>query len=302
VTSSTDTDPHPDVAEISALTEGLLDPDRSAEVRGHLASCALCADVYRSFDEIRGLLGTLPSPARMPADIAGRIEAALAAEALLDSTAPSAVSRETEPDAETRHVSRETAPTPSTPRTEQRSDGHARGSTGPGRRPQTRRRWRAAVFGAACALAAIGLGGVLIQTIDTSDSGSSPNSAAANKPDTQKDSSGLSARGLESRVQKLLSGADTKAAPSNEVGADSNQPMRGSDATVPACVREGIGRADSPIASEQGRYEGAEVYLVVLPHSSDAARVDAYVVDASCAAKTPQGPGDVLLRRVYQRS
>lgn len=78
---------HPDVSEISDLTEGLLSPSRTAEIRRHLGDCALCADVRASLDEIRALLGTLPGPARMPADIAGRIDAALAAEALLDSTA-----------------------------------------------------------------------------------------------------------------------------------------------------------------------------------------------------------------------
>ncbi|MFE2324050.1 hypothetical protein ACFXD5_09055 [Streptomyces sp. NPDC059385] len=77
---------HPDVSEISDLTEGLLSPARTAEIRSHLGDCSLCADVRASLDEIRSLLGTLPGPARMPADIAGRIDAALAAEALLDAT------------------------------------------------------------------------------------------------------------------------------------------------------------------------------------------------------------------------
>ena len=88
MTSTTDTAGHPDVAEISDLTEGLLPPSRTADVRRHLDGCALCADVYASLEEIRGLLGTLPGPPRMPADIAGRIDAALAAEALLNATAP----------------------------------------------------------------------------------------------------------------------------------------------------------------------------------------------------------------------
>nr|WP_308433727.1 zf-HC2 domain-containing protein [Streptomyces hiroshimensis] len=84
----TGTDGHPEVAEISALTEGVLSPARTADVREHLAACELCEDVRSSLDEIRGALGTLPGPPRMPADIAGRIDAALAAEALLDSTTP----------------------------------------------------------------------------------------------------------------------------------------------------------------------------------------------------------------------
>ncbi|NEC16498.1 hypothetical protein G3I34_30370 [Streptomyces sp. SID8014] len=81
---------HPDVAEISDLAEGLLAPPRSGEVRSHLDACALCADVRSSLEEIRGLLGTLPGPIRMPADVAGRIDAALAAEALLGTMEPEA--------------------------------------------------------------------------------------------------------------------------------------------------------------------------------------------------------------------
>jgi hypothetical protein len=87
-TTGSGTDPHPEVAEISDLIEGLLPPGRGADVREHIAGCALCTDVLGSLEEIRGLLGTLPGPQRMPADIAGRIDAALAAEALLDATLP----------------------------------------------------------------------------------------------------------------------------------------------------------------------------------------------------------------------
>ncbi|CAL9496903.1 anti-sigma factor family protein [Streptomyces sp. enrichment culture] len=90
MTSSTDTAGHPDVAEISDLTEGLLPPSRSTDVRRHLEQCELCADVYASLEEIRQALGTLPGPPRMPADVAGRIDAALAAEALLASEADAA--------------------------------------------------------------------------------------------------------------------------------------------------------------------------------------------------------------------
>lgn len=90
MTSTTDMAGHPDVAEISDLSEGILPPPRSADVRRHLDDCELCADVYASLEEIRDLLGTLPGPPRMPADVAGRIDAALAAEALLNATEPEA--------------------------------------------------------------------------------------------------------------------------------------------------------------------------------------------------------------------
>src|SRR5205814_365104 len=74
-------------------------PERAAELRTHLEGCALCAEVRTSLEDIRETLGRLPGPVRMPLDIAGRIDAALAAEAVL-SASPSTesgarVSRET---------------------------------------------------------------------------------------------------------------------------------------------------------------------------------------------------------------
>lgn len=54
MTSTTDMAGHPDVAEISDLTEGLLAPSRTADVRQHLDECELCADVFASLEEIRG--------------------------------------------------------------------------------------------------------------------------------------------------------------------------------------------------------------------------------------------------------
>ena len=166
MTSTTDTAGHPDVAEISDLTEGLLPPSRTADVRRHLDECELCADVHASLEEIRGLLGTLPGPPRMPADVAGRIDAALAAEALLNATAPDAVdaptlvepvpspSDDTDDEPRSPHVSRETSATADRPA------GRARTSTtGPGRKePEAGRAPRAVVLGAVFTAAALGFG------------------------------------------------------------------------------------------------------------------------------------------------
>ncbi|MFD5642957.1 hypothetical protein ACFWIP_14515, partial [Streptomyces anulatus] len=80
MTSTADTAQHPEVSEISDLTEGLLSPSRATEVQQHIAGCGLCSEVRESLEEIRDLLGTMPTPEPMPEDIAARIDAALAAE------------------------------------------------------------------------------------------------------------------------------------------------------------------------------------------------------------------------------
>ncbi|MDJ1131660.1 hypothetical protein [Streptomyces iconiensis] len=103
-------DEHPEVTEISALTEGILPVERQEAVRTHLSHCELCADVRTSLDEIRDTLGTLPGTVRMPEDIASRIDAALAAEALLDATVPPARDPDGDPDADADPTATATAP------------------------------------------------------------------------------------------------------------------------------------------------------------------------------------------------
>ncbi|MGW2837041.1 anti-sigma factor family protein [Streptomyces sp. NPDC001493] len=104
MTSTTDTAQHPDVTEISDFDEGVLPVARATEIRRHLFSCALCEDMRSSLEEIRSLLGSLPEPSPMPADVTARISAALAAEAPLDTRTPAVAP------AESVDVSRETAP------------------------------------------------------------------------------------------------------------------------------------------------------------------------------------------------
>lgn len=305
--TSTDTAGHPDVAEISDLTEGLLPPPRTADIRRHLDTCALCADVYASLEEIRGMLGTLPGPVQMPADVAGRIDAALAAEALLSATAPdsltandaaaaSGFSPSPTPDSPTdvpdgtgdrasgteqpAHVSRETVAAG-------RPAGHARAATGPGRKNRQRSgRRRIAVLGTAFTVAALGLGSVLFSMMDN-DTPSGGNTAHGR----QSPADTFSADELRGQVATLLS------------GPESNEPKILKEPAVPACVREGIGRNDIALATEEGLFQGAKAMLVVLPEPSDASRVTAYIVEATCTDQpSASDKAKVLLKASYPRS
>ncbi|MFE2539865.1 anti-sigma factor [Actinacidiphila glaucinigra] len=288
MTSTTGTDEHPEVAEISALTEGILPPERSADVRGHIDGCALCADVRASLDEIRGLLGTLPGPPRMPADIAGRIDAALAAEALLAASGDADVSRETET-SEPARVSRETsAPAAGRP------SGRGAGPSGPGRPgTRSRRRWGKGILVAASAAAVVGLGSFLAQS--TWDAGGSA--------DTQSSTaSGVGAKAdadtLGVQVHDLLTRGASDHAESKPSG---QSPMVGMESVTPSCVLAAVDRQETPIAVQRGRYERMDSYLLVLPHKGDPALVDAYVVDASCTTAQPPATGTLLREETYPR-
>ncbi|MFD7662535.1 anti-sigma factor family protein [Streptomyces sp. NPDC059788] len=310
MTSTTDTDEHPEVSEISALTDGLLSPSRTADLRDHLAGCELCEDVHASLEEIRGLLGTLPGPPRMPADVAERIDAALAAEALLDSTAPdrmSAVSRET-PATTITSVSRETDPAPATtaPGPVTRPAGHPRAASGPGRRaagtrPRSRR-WPRALLGAAAAAAVIGVGGIVIQNAAT-DTGQHDAQATRTKA-TEKGAgaaSALTSATLESHVHDLLTASGAKKTPDVGTQSSPDSPLRGGTDTVPSCVQQGTGQAETPLAATHSSYKGQDAYLVVLPHPTDPDRVSAYVISSSCVSASPPAPGKVLLTHSYRR-
>lgn len=288
MTSTTDmtgTDEHPEVAEISALAEGILPPDRSADLRGHLDDCALCSGVRASLDEIRDLLGTLPGPPRMPTDIAGRLDAALAAEALLAATSAP--------------VSRETSPSSSLPDRVDRPAGHSPAPSGPGR-SRTRRRWLKGLLVTASAAGVLGLGGSVLTHSFTSG-GASSSSADSGKATASKQSS------LEARVHALLSAEGSSGdAPSVGVMEKEGVMETGKDGllqsgSLPSCVTEGIGRSGAPLAFERETYEGIDSYLVVFPNTGDETSVDAYLVDASCVAASPTGPAKVLNKDTYTR-
>jgi anti-sigma factor RsiW len=302
MTETTGTDPHPEVTELSDLTEGLLPPDRSAAVREHLADCEVCAEVLSALEEIRDALGTLPGPQRIPADVAGRIDAALAAEALLDST--------------TADVPRETSTDPVGPSEagvpRGTSTGPAGRSTAPagpgrpdGRRPsglRNPRNWRRGLLATAACVAVAGLGYLVSQA----DSGSANNDAASTKSDT---AAGRQADPIADQVRRLLATAPHQKPPvaPNNSGASpmvtggaghttANGPA--SPTSVPACVLAGTGHTDPPLAAQRTPYQGTDAYLVVLPQPGDNKEVDAFVVDASC---TGTAPGAVLFQRSYPR-
>ncbi|MCX4455371.1 hypothetical protein OG585_22450 [Streptomyces sp. NBC_01340] len=314
MTSTTDTAGHPDVAEISDLSEGLLAPSRTADVRRHLDECVLCADVYDSLEEIRGLLGTLPGPTRMPDDVAGRIDAALAAEALLSATAAdheaaednrASVSRETSV-AGVSHTSGEPSPASTT----DRPSGHFPGATGPGRSRRGRRgRRRVVVLGTVFTAAALGLGAILVQSLGDG-SGKSPQTV------TQQGAKDTFSEGkLKTQVADLLAknkSANTRSAsPKRPWGAESNGAGNGSagidtlitpTVQVPDCIQKGTGSTATVLAAQQGTYKGTSVYLVVVPDASDSTKVTAYIVDAACVKQASTSPGKLLLTHSYARS
>ncbi|MFF0535526.1 anti-sigma factor family protein [Streptomyces coelicoflavus] len=279
---------HPDVVEISDLAEGILPSARTTDVRRHLESCALCADVYASLEEVQGLLGTLPPPAAMPDDVAARIDAALAAE-----PQPGV--------ADDAHVSRET----STP--VGRPAGHPRhSSTGPGRKDRRRGgRRRIAVLGAVAAAAAIGFGSVIVSSLT---GGSQSEDTAQGQQTALADT--FSEGHLKEKVTGLVADGSAQNGSrtphsfgmESENGGETTENHVFKQPTVPECVRKGIGRDDAAIATEQGVYKGKEALLVVMPDAANDTRVTAYIVESTCVNQPAIGKAKILLKHSYARS
>lgn len=324
MTSTNDTTQHPDVSEISDLTEGVLSPPRTTDVGRHLDGCELCSDVRASLEEIRSLLGSMPAPQAMPIDIADRIDAALADEARAVATASHEDAEGTRAEVGVSHaeadVSRETEHAATVQELADRPAGHARAATGPGRSPVRRRR-RRAVLGTTLGAAVVGVSVFLLQNIPTSHSPGDISAANRGGSAKKSDSQAFSQSTVQERVHSLLSSGtepsdpeksagqnhapsmDTKSTPETEppASASPQAPLRAPATTVPSCVEQGIGRNAAVLAVEKGTYQGADAFLVVLPHPTDTTRVEAYVVDAACVGADPAGKGKLLLTHAYAR-
>ncbi|MCN9242052.1 hypothetical protein NGF19_14845 [Streptomyces sp. RY43-2] len=309
MTSTTDMAEHPEVEELSDLSEGILPPSRDADVRRHLDDCAPCADVYDSLAEIRGLMNTLADPPRMPDDVALRIDAALAAEPLPDAIASASDTATVAP--AVLPVSRETSP--SSP--SDRPSGHARAATGPGRTKRTRRGTRRVVaLGAVFTAAALGLGTLLVRTLsDDTNTAAAPTATRQHTDAAHTYSEGT----LKSQVAGLLAasrpsekrsgstkpwGIESDPDPTGAATGRQNTMSQGATVPVPSCIEQGIRSSETVIAADKGVYRGTVVYLVVTPDASDTSKVTAYLVDAACVMQGSASPGRVLLTHSYTRS
>ncbi|MCP2340550.1 anti-sigma factor family protein [Actinomadura rupiterrae] len=77
--------PHLDYDTLADLAEGLLEDDRAASAEAHLDTCAECRDRSADLADVPRLLAEAPLPS-MPAELAERIDSALAAESLHTAT------------------------------------------------------------------------------------------------------------------------------------------------------------------------------------------------------------------------
>ncbi|MFI9360151.1 anti-sigma factor family protein [Kitasatospora sp. NPDC053057] len=305
-------DAHPSVEELADLAEGLVEPAEAARaLHRHLDGCAECRETADALAEVQALLGAV-EPEPMPADVAARLDAALAEAARTDLSAAGTAEHPRESPRQAPATARRTAapatpvqavPAPSAPPSRPTSPS---ASSGPGR-PRPRRRRFAVLLGAAAALAAFGLGGALL--LDHSE-GSGTSAASAASVGVPEDQSArtphLTGPGtvyredrLAAQVQQLLarSGAEpglraTGPAKSGAAPAEGARPeLSGpSSPTAPAspaaCQAPAPG---TPLATDRGSYQGSPVDVLVYPTPGRPGFVDVYLRSSDC--------GPVVLQR-----
>ncbi|NJP64910.1 anti-sigma factor family protein [Streptomyces spiramenti] len=330
---------HPDPAELAALGEDLLDPTESTAVRNHLLGCPRCTAVLQDLEALSAELPLLDPPGPMPAEVAERINAALAREA-------TRVSRETAPSAEPASSATRPDPTAGSIRHVQPpTDEQAVPATGSdGARSGRRRHYLLAAVGAVIAL---GAGGLIAQSLGQEPNGSEVTAGAlegASSEDPEMFSEQIDSEALETEVQELLTapaadsgGTVTESVPpsteapepdpqseappsSPESGPPGELTTQGgtpggetpaesldegplAESGAPECVLAATGRQDQPLAvADHYEYEGVDSYVLVLPDRGDDESVDVFVIDAACAIEQPSEAGVVLHADTYPRA
>ncbi|WP_316522250.1 hypothetical protein [Kitasatospora brasiliensis] len=297
------TEDHPPVERLADLAEGLIDsPEALAALRRHLDGCAECRETVEALAEVQALLGEVETPP-MPADIAARLDAALA-EAAAGTAAEAAEPQREGATAGHRAEAPARSVPAAVPSAAPRSDrpagrpvGRPGSGTGPGR---SRRRRFALLLGSAVALAALGLGGaLLLHPGDRSDGGTTVAGAVPTATATADDRGARTPHAtgagpdyredeLVTRIQQLLARSQsapglsaTGPARSETVLPAQSEGIRPEPASPadPACPAPATG---TPLAIDRGSYRGAPVDVLVYPLPDRPGYVDVYLRSPDC--------------------
>lgn len=280
---------HPDADVLCDLDEGLLaGRGDEADVQAHVAACASCADFIALLGTTREQLAAVATEP-MPADVATRIDAALATEAARG--APGA---------------------PDAPDVSDTADEVAVVTPLRPARRSARSRWLPATGAVAAGIALLMAGAVGLGIVNSTSGGNQPSSANSER---QADGGGgapanasvrnYTSESLASGVRMLVAGqawagVDRPAGPSatplplgteQDTAAPPDLDRLRAPVPLAACVAELAGKPGvSPLAVDYAAFEGQPAVVIVLP-DADPALLQAWVVGPACA------PGNTDLRR-----
>lgn len=278
--------PCPDVDTLADLHAGVLDATTAASLRTHVDGCAACTEVLAALDATVQSLSALPQ-VELPADVAARIDRALAAEAGRGDGDLSS-SFATSPRVAPSNVHRLDADRPRQAKPEPSTHGGPPQQTGEATNVRSlsahreKKAGRGRLLLAAAAAAAVIGGGTLVLTQNGGENvaNNQAGSSQTTQTENQERAEGEAAPG---QVQTFSSPADVLdrgAIENNEVSPE----VAGQMAELSArnqCLSEIVPRpASAPEAVQAGSYQGDEAYAFVFP-TSDPEVVEMIVVEAA---------------------
>lgn len=269
-------DGHPDDATLSGLDAEVFDEATASQLRAHVDSCAQCSATLRSVADVRQQLAALPAP-RMPQSVARRLEEAIRGEQRVRATASLPTPRP--PTQSTpAHGTPTQPPPPAIP-----TQGNVRSMEAARARKSRTTRWMSAVAAGVVVLAAGSF--AIVNAVNDDDKtgtlGIAPGDKNGEEPDGNPPGPELVPQFSESTMPDNVS-AIIKQAP---VTAD-NSEVAGKMANPAArngCASKLVNDGRSPIAVQEGTYDGDEAYAFVFPDEADDSLVDVWVVSPSCS-------------------
>ncbi|MEV4251921.1 hypothetical protein AB0J52_01995 [Spirillospora sp. NPDC049652] len=243
--------PHLDYDTLADLAEGLLEDDRAASANAHLDTCAECRDRSADLADVSRILAEAPLPP-MPAELAERIDSALAAESLHTATVVSLEQR----------------------------------------RKQRHWRVLSAAAAAVVVLGGgTAVGTAILRGGGSHDGTVTNNVPPVSDPSGPKHTyvSGGAAPAPAGGYQIVSTGTDYRAASlgpqlKRAVGEHAgSQTLQGSQTAVQECVAA-VAKTVRPVLVDQASYDGAPAVVIALPGPSSG-RYDVWIVHPDC---TPQ--------------
>lgn len=288
----------PDLDTLADLHAGLLDETTASTLRQHIASCSDCTAAMAALDATVTSLGAMPE-VTIPADVAARIDAAIAAEAGRvglsdDTTASLAASSSAAPTSDRRlgSVPNSTATPPSGDRRLGTAPSSAAApsqaaAAGNVASLATHRQKRGLgrgrlLLAAAAAAVVVGGGAVMLGQGgggDTNANQADQQTTQAESPDTAEERTEIQAFSAPKDV--LEEGAIENEEVSEEVAG------KMAEKTARAqCLSQIVPRpASAPEAVQQGTHEGTEAYAFVFP-TDEQDIVEMIIVDAADCGTT----------------
>lgn len=271
----------PDLDTLADLHAGVLDDSSARILREHVAGCASCPQVLGALDATVASLAALPA-VQMPAEVAARIDHALAVEAgrvgLSDDLTSSLAAAPPMPASNVHRLP--THPHPAAPTAPESSGAGATNVASLSEHRAKRAGRGRLLLAAAAAAAAVGIGAVVITQGDDDPAGTQ-----ADKQTEQTEQTAGAAPGDAQAFSSPKDVLEKGAIENGEVSEDIAGPMAEQSARLKCYNSINPRPSYAPEAVQAGTYDGKDAYAFVFP-TKDPQKITMIIVNAADCSDT----------------